>query len=71
MRHFNKEKGTGNETHPAIVSGIVTGPVPVSYWLNFSWSLVTIPEVFAKANSAQFPSHVYMANTESREPRRC
>ena len=35
MCHFNKEKGTGHETHPAIVSGIVTGHAPVSYWLNF------------------------------------
>ena len=32
--------------HPAIVSGIVTDDVAV----------VTIPEVFAKVNSVQFPS---------------
>ena len=31
--------------HPAIVSGIVTGDAPV-------------PEVFAKVNSAQFPSQM-------------
>ena len=42
---------------PAIVSGNVTGNAPVSYWpVVFSLFLVTIPEVFAKVNSAQFPS---------------
>ena len=35
---------------PAIVYGIVTGDVPVSYWLIFSLSLVTVPEVFPKVN---------------------
>ena len=39
---------------PAIVSGIVTGDAPVSYWPIFSPSLVTVPEVFAWVNSAQF-----------------
>ena len=33
---------------PAIVSGIVPGDVPVSYW-----SPETFPEVFAKVNSTQ------------------
>ena len=33
---------------PAIVSGIVTGDAPVSYWpIFFFLSLVTVPEVFA------------------------
>ena len=40
---------------PAIVSGIVTGDAPVSYWPNFLPSLVTLPGVFAKVNSTQFP----------------
>ena len=39
---------------PAIVSGIVTGDAPVSYWPIFFLSLVTVPEVFAWVNSAQF-----------------
>ena len=39
---------------PAIVSGIVTGDAPVSYWPIFFLSLVTVPEVFARVNSAQF-----------------
>ena len=30
--HFRNEKGTGAEMRPAIVSGIVTGDAPVSYW---------------------------------------
>ena len=40
---------------PAIVSGIATGYMPVSYWLIFPLSFVTVPEVFAKVNSAQSP----------------
>ena len=43
----------------AIVSGIVPGNAPISYWLIFfSLSLVTVPEVFAKVDSPQFPSCV-------------
>ena len=30
--HFRNEKGTGAEMPPEIVSGIVTGDSPVSYW---------------------------------------
>ena len=37
-----------------IVSWIVTGDMPVSYWPIFSLSLVTVPKVFAKVNWAQF-----------------
>ena len=40
----------------AIVSGIVTGDAPVSYWSISPLPLVTVPEVFAKVNSAQYPS---------------
>ena len=32
VRHFRSKKGTGTETRTAIVSSIVTGDVPVSYW---------------------------------------
>ena len=38
---------------PAIVYGIVTEQAPVSYW---PMSQVTVPEVFAKGHSPQFPS---------------
>ena len=55
MRLFRNERGTGAEMRLAIVSGIVTGNAPVSYWPFFSLSLVIIPEVFAKVNSTQFP----------------
>ena len=41
---------------PAIDSGIVTDDVSVRYWPIFSQSLQTISEVFAKVNSARFPS---------------
>ena len=41
---------------PAIVSGIVTWDLPVSYWPIFSLFLVTVPEVFSTVNSAQFPT---------------
>ena len=40
---------------PAIVSGIVTGYVTVSYWPIFPLSFETVPEVFAKVNLAQSP----------------
>ena len=39
---------------PAIDFGIVTWDAPVSYW-QFIPSLVSVPEVFAKVSSAQFP----------------
>ena len=35
MPHFRNEKGTGATMCPAIVSGIVTGDAPVSYWAIF------------------------------------
>ena len=43
---------------PAIVSRIVIGNLPVSYWPVFTLSLVTVPEVFANVNSDQFPSRL-------------
>ena len=42
----------------ASVSGIVTGAALVRYWPIFSPSLVKVPKVFAKINSAQFSSLV-------------
>ena len=45
IRYFRNEKGTGAKMCPAMVSGIATGDV----------TLVTVPEVIAKVNSAQFP----------------
>ena len=39
-----------------ILSGIVSGDAPLSYWPIFSLSLVTVPEAFAEGNLAQFPS---------------
>ena len=41
---------------PAMVSGIVTDDAPVSYWPIFPMFLVTVPDAFAKVNSAQVPS---------------
>ena len=37
-------------------SGMVTRDEADSYWPIFSLSPVTVPEVFANVNSAQFPS---------------
>ena len=51
---FRKEKGTGAETCPAIVSGIVTSDARSIVFP----SLVTVPEVFAKVNWSQFPSRL-------------
>ena len=36
IRRSKTEKGTRNEMRPKIVSGIVTGDTPVSYWPFFS-----------------------------------
>ena len=44
---LSHEKGTGAKIHPAIVCGIDTGDLPLSYWPIFLLSLVTVPEVFA------------------------
>ena len=54
--HFRDEKGPGAEISDAIVSEIVTGDAPVSYWPIFFVSLATVPQGFAKANSAQSTS---------------
>ena len=54
ISHFRNEEETGAEIYLANVSGIVTGETPVSYCSIFSLSLVTVPEAFAKVNSAQF-----------------
>lgn len=55
IRPFRNEKGTEAEMRPAIVSGIVTGGHAGQLLANFYLSLTTIPEVFAKVNSAQSP----------------
>ena len=54
---FRSEKEIGAENRSAILSGIVTRYAPLSsYWPILSLSLLTVPEVFAKLNSVQFPS---------------
>ena len=53
--HFEHGKGTGDEMCPASVYGIVIRDAPVSYWPIFSRFLVTVPEVFVKVHSVQFP----------------
>ena len=53
IRHFRNERETGSNF--ANTSGIVTSDVLVSYWPIFPLSPVTVPEVFAKVNSTQFP----------------
>ena len=54
IRPLGADKGTGAEMSPAVINGIVTADVPVSYWpIFFPLSLVTDPEI-----SSQFPSPV-------------
>ena len=60
-RHLRKEKGTGAEMFFAIVS-ICRSTIGQF----FSLSLVTVPEVFAKVNSAQFSSPLFSATLETR-----
>ena len=54
FHHFRSEKRTGAEMPHAIVSGIVAGEAPISYWPFFPASLETVPEVFAKLNASSF-----------------
>ena len=35
IHHFRSKKGTAADMHPTVVSGMVTGEVPVSYRLIF------------------------------------
>ena len=56
--HFRNEKGGEIDMRHAIVSGIVTGEAPLSYWPISPLALVTVPEVFAKVNSTQFPTRL-------------
>ena len=59
IRHLRKERGTGVEMRPAIVSGMVAEDALISYWLVlFSLLLLTVPEAFARANSAQSFSRI-------------
>ena len=51
VRHWRNEKKTGAEMRPAIVSGIVTGHAPISYWpFFFSLSLATSQKSSKGAN---------------------
>ena len=54
IHHFRSEKRTGAEMPHAIVSGIVAGEAPISYWPFFPASLETVPKVFAKLNASSF-----------------
>ena len=51
---LRNEKGIEAEMLPAVACW--TRPAPVSFWSNFSLSLVTAPEVFTRVISAQLPS---------------
>ena len=53
---FERE-GNWAELAFALTSGIATVDVSVSYWPVFSLSPLTVPAVFAKVKSVQFPSH--------------
>ena len=53
--HFRKEKAIGAEIRPAVVIGIVSRDVGRAGQPLGSFVPVTVPEVFAKVNSSQFP----------------
>ena len=57
---------SADEMRLAIVSGMVTGEAPVSYWPIFSLSLVTVPEGFAKVKSPQFSSRIFRGGSRGR-----
>ena len=56
--HLRNEKGGEAEMCPASVSGMVTGEAPVSFWPISPLVLVTVPDVFAKVKSTQFPTRL-------------
>ena len=56
---FRNDEETGAEIYTAIVSGIVTGDAPVSYWPLFPMPLLRVPEAFTTVNLAQFPSRFW------------
>ena len=51
---FRNEKGNWADLTVVTTSGIVTEDALLSYWSIFPLSPGTVPEVFAKINSAQF-----------------
>ena len=63
-----EQKGNGAEMRHEIVSGIVTGDALVSHWPTLSLSPVTVPEVFAKVNSA--PGTCFSKSPETFRARR-
>ena len=54
MRNFKTERNW-SQMRPAIVSGMVTWNARSAIGQFFPLYLVTVPEVFAKVNSAQLP----------------
>ena len=64
IRHLRNEKVIGAEMLPAITLSTVTRDSLVSYWPIFFLSLVTVPNVFPKVNSAQFPLVSKVANSQ-------
>ena len=61
---FRNERVTRAEMRPAIILSTVTRDSLVSYWPIFFLSLVTVPKVFRKVNSAQFPLVSKVANSQ-------
>ena len=58
-RHFRNEMENGAEMNPAGVSGIVTGDTLLANFPPIP-TLGTVPEVFAKVYSTQFPSFFFL-----------
>ena len=55
VHHFRNERGTGAETRPQLFLGSLLGTRRSAIGQFFSLSQATVPEVFAKVNSAHFP----------------
>ena len=61
--YVRNKVGTGAEIHPAIVSGIVTGDVPVSYWPIFFACLLKQPQTsLRKLTRSSLPPVSIVAN---------
>ena len=64
IRHFRNEKVTGAEMLPALFLASLLGTRWSAIGQFLFLSQVTIPEVFAKVNSAQFPLVSKVANSQ-------
>ena len=58
IRHRTNEQGTRAKIHPQVFLGLLVGKSRSAFGQFFPLSPVTVPEVFTKVNTSQFPSGI-------------